>query len=222
MRVLMIGASGVGKGTQALKLAKYFNIEHVSTGDLLREEVKYNSALSRAVGKLIDRGYLLPDELMLSIAEEIIEKDNIILDGFPRTIFQARALDNMCNELNSPIDIAVHIHIPDDIILERVTGRYVCEGCGRMYHISYYQPKQQGVCDDCNSRLIQRVDDTDSTVRNRLRIYHEQTEPIINHYYKQGLLVSVSGLGDVDEVFEVILSLMNKRLEANRKDVDNN
>jgi len=217
MRLIILGASGAGKGTQAKMIAEHFNISHISTGDLLRDEVKRDTALCRAVGRLIDRGYLLPDELMLSIVEEIVEENNVILDGFPRTIHQAVALNKICKNANEPIDMVLHIYVPDEVIIKRITGRKVCPDCGLMYHMEFYPPKNGNTCDSCKTELIQRVDDIDSTVRTRLQIYHEQTEPVIDYYEDQGLLITASGLGEADDISKNLITIMEERQARRNK-----
>jgi len=212
MRLLILGASGAGKGTQAQAIASHFGIRHISTGDFLREEVKPNTALCRAVKRLIDRGDLVPDELMLSIVHEILEGDDFILDGFPRTFAQALALDEICGKLGSPIDMALNIHVPDDDIIQRITGRKVCPDCKAMFHIIFYPPKEAFTCDHCGGKLEQRPDDTASTVRHRLKIYHERTVPIIDFYDRQGLLISTSGRGDVAEITKSLIELLEAKL----------
>ncbi|MDR2183863.1 MAG: adenylate kinase [Clostridiales bacterium] len=212
MRLLILGASGAGKGTQAQAIAKHFGIRHISTGDFLREEIKPNTALCRAVKRLIDRGDLVPDELMLSIVHEILEGDDFILDGFPRTFAQALALDEICEKLGCPIDMALNIHVPDDDIIQRITGRKVCPNGKAMFHIIFYPPKEAFMCDHCGGVLEQRPDDTASTVRHRLRIYHERTLPIIDFYHRQGFLISTGGTGDVAEITQNLIDLLNAKL----------
>ena len=211
MRLIMLGASGAGKGTQAQKIAEHFGIRHVSTGDLLREEVKSDSYLSRAVKRLIDRGDLAPDELMLSIVQEIIEGGGFILDGFPRTFVQALELEEMCANLNTPIDMALNVEVPDDEIIQRITGRKVCPNCKAMFHILFYPPKDLAICDHCGTHLEQRPDDTASTVRHRLKIYHERHAPILDFYDRQGMLITASGTGNAEDVTKNLISLLEER-----------
>jgi len=212
MRLLILGASGAGKGTQAQAIAKHFNVRHVSTGDFLREETKTDSALCRAVKRLIDSGDLVPDELMLSVVYEILEGDNFILDGFPRTFAQALALDEICEKLNTPINMALNIDVPDDDVIQRITGRKVCTECKAMFHILFYPPKDKFICDNCGGTLEQRPDDTASTVRHRLKIYHERTLPIIDFYRRQNMLISTSGVGDAEEITSYLIKLLEERL----------
>jgi len=211
MRLIILGASGAGKGTQAKAIADHFGVQHVSTGDFLREEVKLNSALSRAVKRLIDRGDLVPDELMLSIVQGFLADDNFILDGFPRTYAQALALDEMCLTLGAPIDMALNIHVSDDDIIQRIVGRKVCPDCSAMFHMFFYPPKEAFKCDHCGGELVQRPDDTASTVRHRLKIYHERTVPIIDFYKRQGILISTSGAGDAEEISKNLISIIEAK-----------
>ena len=211
MRLIILGASGAGKGTQAKAIADHFGVQHVSTGDFLREEVKSDSALSRAVKRLIDRGDLVPDELMLSIVQGFLADDNFILDGFPRTYAQALALDEMCSTLGAPIDMALNIHVSDDDIIQRIVGRKVCPDCGAMFHMFFYPPKEAFKCDHCSGELVQRPDDTASTVRHRLKIYHERTVPIIDFYKRQGILISTSGTGNAQEISKNLISIIEAK-----------
>jgi adenylate kinase len=211
VRLIVLGPSGAGKGTQAIRIAEHFSIKHVSTGDLLREEVRIDSALSRAVKRLIDRGDLAPDELMLSIVHEILEADRFILDGFPRTFAQALALDEMCDKLKCPIDMAINVDVPDDDIIQRIVGRKVCSACKAPYHITFAPPAVVDVCDACGGVLEQRPDDTATTVRHRLRVYRERTLPIIDFYRRKDMLISVSGIGDVDDITRKLIGLLEER-----------
>jgi adenylate kinase len=213
MRLLILGPSGAGKGTQAKAIADHFDVRHISTGDYMREEIKHKDrALCRAVARLMDRGDLVPDELMLSIVEEILEGDNFILDGFPRTFAQALALDDICSRLNNGIDMALNIDVPDDDIIQRITGRKVCPECTAMFHVAFFPPKKSNICDECGSKLIQRPDDTAFTVRNRLRIYHERTLPVIDYYHRQGILISTDGRGDADDITQNLIRLLKEKL----------
>jgi len=214
MRLIILGASGAGKGTQAQAIAKHFGVRHVSTGDFLRDEIQPDTALCRAVKRLIDRGDLVPDELILSMVHEILEGDNFILDGFPRTFAQALALDEICRKLNSPIDMALNIHVPDDEIIQRITGRKVCANCKSMFHIVFHPPKVDFVCDNCGQTLEQRPDDTASTVRHRLKIHHERTLPIIDFYRRQGLLISASGMGKTEDITKNLISFLQDKLDG--------
>ncbi|MCL2170617.1 MAG: adenylate kinase [Defluviitaleaceae bacterium] len=220
MRLIILGPSGAGKGTQASRIAEHFGIRHISTGDLLREEVLPDTILSRAVKRLIDSGDLVPDELMLSIVSEILEGDNFLLDGFPRTFAQALELDEICSQYNTPIDIAINIEVPDDEIIQRITGRKVCPGCKVMYHIYYKPPMTPFVCDICQGPLEQRPDDTAITVRHRLKIYRERTLPIVDFYRRSNLLIEMDGTGDMNEIFNTLVRLVDEKF-AHRGDATN-
>jgi len=214
MRLIILGASGAGKGTQAQAIAEHFGVRHVSTGDFLREEIRHDTAICRAVKRLIDRGDLVPDELMLSMVHEILEGDNFILDGFPRTFAQALALDEICRKLGNQIDMVLNIHVPDDEIIQRITGRKVCPGCKSMFNILFSPPKTEDVCDHCGGALEQRPDDTASTVRHRLKIHHERTLPIIDFYRRQGLLISSSGAGNPEDITKNLISFLQDKQDG--------
>jgi len=218
MRVVLLGASGAGKGTQAQALTKHFNMKHISTGDILREEVKKDSAICRAVKRLMDRGDLIPDELMLSILEGVLlEENHFILDGFPRTYAQTLALDAICERIDAPIDVAIFIDVPDNEVVQRITGRWVCSSCAAMYHNTFLPPKQKGKCDNCETELTQRPDDTVETVRRRLTLFHSLTEPIVDFYNRKGILITKHGVGDAEQITADLI----KELEA-RRDGNNN
>jgi len=217
----MLGASGVGKGTQAMKIAEHFGIKHISTGDLLREEVKTDNRLSRAISRLIDAGNLVPDELMLSIIQEILENEKgFVLDGFPRTYAQALELTEMCGNVGTNIDLALNLDVPDHEILQRITGRKVCPECKAMFHIIFYPTKEPGICDICNTRLEQRPDDTAKTVRHRLKVYHERTAPIIDYYRRLDMLVSASGTGDAEYISRSLISLLEETIRNGGPNAD--
>ena len=216
MRLVILGPSGAGKGTQAQALTKHFGMKHISTGDILREEVKKDSALCRAVKRLMDRGDLVPDELMLSVVEGILsEEDHFILDGFPRTYSQALALNAICDRIGVPIDVAVSIHVPDDEIIQRITGRTVCPKCATMFHTIFLPPAKHGICDKCGTDLVQRPDDTMDTVKHRLKLFHNLTEPIIDFYRRRGILISVNGIGDADEIAKDLIKKLEEKANGN-------
>ncbi len=204
MRLILLGAPGAGKGTQSDMLMKLFKIPTISTGNIFRENIAGNTPLGQQAKTYMDEGQLVPDELVIELVKDRISKDDckegMILDGFPRTIPQAEALDTMLDELNMPIDFALNVDVADDIIVERMSGRTVCASCGASYHKVYKLEKVAGNCDDCEQPLIQRDDDKVETVKKRLDVYHTQTKPLINYYEKQGKLVYVDGVGEVEEV----------------------
>lgn len=209
MKLILLGAPGAGKGTQASRLSDTYQIPHISTGDIFRQNIKDQTPLGRKAKSFIDQGLLVPDELTIDLVmDRLSRKDcrnGYILDGFPRTLSQAKALD-----LREKIDAAVEVRVPDEVIVERMSGRRVCPQCGEPYHILYKAPKQEGVCDKCGAKLIIRKDDEPQTVQKRLEVYHEQTAPLIEYYRQQGLLVSVDGTQTVDKVTEDITACLSK------------
>ena len=206
MKLIMLGAPGAGKGTQAEVISEHLNIPTISTGNIIREALKSGTELGQKAKEYMDTGRLVPDEIVIGIIRDrIVEKDcenGFILDGFPRTIPQAEALDRMGVVLDRVIDIEV----ADETIARRVSGRRVCSTCGASYHIEYKKPRVDGVCDKCEGTLVQRKDDQPDTVRERLRIYHEQTEPLKAYYEKQGKLVVVEGQEEVSETIKLTLA----------------
>ena len=209
MRLIMLGAPGAGKGTQAARVAAKLNIPHISTGDIFRANIKEGTELGKKAKSYMDAGGLVPDELVCDLVADRIAKDDcsggFILDGFPRTIPQADALDAAVTAMGTKIDYAVDIDVPDEAIVSRMGGRRACVGCGATYHVVYKAPKQEGICDNCGGELILRDDDKPETVQTRLNVYHEQTQPLIDYYSGKGSLVTVDGTQDMDSVFASIL-----------------
>lgn len=209
MRLIMLGAPGAGKGTQAANLAKELNIPHISTGDIFRANIKNGTELGKKAKSYMDAGKLVPDELVCDLVAERIAKDDCkegyILDGFPRTIPQAEALDKAVLALGTKIDYAVNIDVPDEAIITRMGGRRACLNCGATYHVQYNPPKKEGICDTCGHPLVLRDDDKPETVQTRLNVYHEQTQPLIDYYEKKNILVTVDGTQSMDKVFSDIL-----------------
>ena len=209
MRLIMLGAPGAGKGTQAANLAKEQNIPHISTGDIFRANIKNGTELGKKAKSYMDAGKLVPDELVCDLVADRIAKDDCkegyILDGFPRTIPQAEALDKAVLALGTKIDYAVNIDVPDEAIITRMGGRRACLNCGATYHVQYNPPKKEGVCDTCGHPLVLRDDDKPETVQTRLNVYHEQTQPLIDYYDKKKILVTVDGTQSMDQVFSDIL-----------------
>lgn len=210
MRLIMLGAPGAGKGTQAANLAKELNIPHISTGDIFRANIKNGTELGKKAKSYMDAGKLVPDELVCDlVADRIAQddcKDGFILDGFPRTIPQAEALADAVEKLGTKIDYAVNIDVPDEAIIERMSGRRACVNCGATYHVKYNPPKKDGVCDVCGQTLVLRDDDKPETVKTRLDVYHKQTQPLIDYYDGRNLLVTVDGTKSMDDVFSAILA----------------
>lgn len=204
MRFIMLGAPGAGKGTHALLLSKEYNIPQISTGDILRSHIKNETDLGKKAKKYMDKGLLVPDELVVEIVKKRIQeedcKEGFILDGFPRTIPQAEALDKALEELAIALDKVVNIDVPDEVIIKRMAGRRVCSNCGASYHIENKKPLKENICDECGSELKQREDDKEETVRKRLQVYEEQTKPLIEYYEKRGILLTIEGDGSVEEI----------------------
>lgn len=208
MNIIMLGAPGAGKGTQAAVLCEKLNIPTISTGNIIREALKNGTEMGKKAKSFMDAGQLVPDEVVIGIVKDRLQEDDCkngyILDGFPRTIPQAEALDAM----GADIDCVIDIEVQDEVIVNRLSGRRVCENCGRPYHVVSLKPKVDGVCDDCKGALVQRKDDQIETIKNRLDIYHKETEPLVQYYEAQGKLKVVVGKDTVDAttaaVFEAI------------------
>ena len=213
MRLVLLGPPGAGKGTQARALAALWGIPQVSSGDLLRAVVREDSDLGREAASYMDRGQLVPDELVLKlIAERLKNKDarkGFILDGFPRNVSQAEALGKGLDRVGLKLDKAVAVIVPDEEIVKRISGRRTCAKCNAMYHIAFEPPAKPGVCDKCGGELYQREDDAEETVRERLKVFAEATRPLLDHYGQQGLLAQVDGVGSTEEVEKRILSAVN-------------
>ncbi len=212
MRIIMLGAPGAGKGTQAARIAEEYHIPHISTGDIFRANIKGGTELGKKAKSYMDAGKLVPDELVCDlVADRIAQddcKDGYILDGFPRTIPQAEALEKAAADLNTKIDYAVNIDVPDEAIIERMSGRRACLKCGATYHVQYNPPKEEGKCDNCGADLVQRDDDKPETVKTRLNVYHTQTQPLIDFYKDKNILVTVDGTQPMDEVFTSIKKIL--------------
>ena len=209
MKIVMLGAPGAGKGTQAFMLSTKFDIPHISTGDIFRANIKNDTRLGRMAREYMDKGLLVPDELTCDLVKDrIFEEDcskGFILDGFPRTIPQARLLTKALEEHGQAIDKALNVHVPDEDIIERMGGRRVCPSCGATYHVRYKPSAKGDVCEECGADLIIREDDCEETVRKRLEVYHQQTQPLIDYYDEMGVLMTIDGTQDMDAVFESIL-----------------
>ena len=212
MKIIMLGAPGAGKGTQAKMLADKYKIPHVSTGDIFRANIKNGTELGTKAKVYMDQGMIVPDELTCDLVVDRIKqddcKDGYILDGFPRTIPQAECLDKALDALNDKIDFAVNVEVPDENIIRRMSGRRACLSCGRTYHIVYNPPKEEGICDECKKELVLRDDDKPETVEKRLKVYHEQTQPLIDYYRNKGVLAEVDGTRDMQEVFTAITDVL--------------
>ena len=212
MKIIMLGAPGAGKGTQAKMIADKYQIPHISTGDIFRANIKNGTELGKEAKKYMDQGLLVPDELTVKILlDRVAQPDcanGYVLDGFPRTIPQAEVLDKALTELNDKIDYAINVDVPDENIVKRMSGRRACVACGATYHIEHIPPKKEGVCDKCGETLILRDDDKPETVLNRLKVYHDQTQPLIDFYTKKGVLKSVDGTVDMQDVFASIVAIL--------------
>ncbi len=214
MKIIMLGAPGAGKGTQAKMIADKYGVPHVSTGDIFRANIKNGTELGMEAKKYMDQGLLVPDELTVKILLDRVAqedcKNGYVLDGFPRTIPQAEVLDKALAELGETIDYAIDVNVPDENIINRMSGRRACLSCGATYHIAHVPPKQEGICDRCGKELVLRDDDKPETVKNRLAIYHEQTQPLIDFYTEKGVLKTVDGTVDMKDVFRAIVEILGE------------
>lgn len=212
MRLVLLGAPGAGKGTQAKKLIEKYGIPQISTGDLLRAAVSAGTQLGKEAKSYMDKGELVPDRVVLGMVEERLKQDDCkkgyILDGFPRNVAQAEALDKMLSDLGMSLDAALSVDVPFDDLMKRLTGRRTCKSCGQMYNVYYNPPKKEGVCDKCGGELFQRDDDKEETIKKRLEVYNSQTAPLIEYYAKKGILKSVNGTGSIDEIFNNICKVL--------------
>ena len=214
MKIIMLGAPGAGKGTQAKLIAEKYAIPHISTGDIFRANIKEGTALGKEAKEYMDKGQLVPDELTVRILLDRVSKDDCkngyVLDGFPRTIPQAQVLDNEVAKMGDKIDFAIDVEVPDEDIIRRMGGRRACLKCGSTYHIEHIPPKKEGICDECGSELVLRDDDKPETVKSRLVVYHKQTQPLIDHYSKMNILRTVDGTQDMNDVFANIVKLLEE------------
>lgn len=210
----MLGAPGAGKGTQAKKIAAKYNIPHISTGDIFRANIKNGTELGNKAKTYMDQGLLVPDELVVDLVVDRVKQDDCVngyvLDGFPRTIPQAEALDKALNAIGEKMDYAIDVDVPDENIVHRMSGRRACVGCGATYHLEYAPTKTEGVCDVCGKELILRDDDKPETVKKRLGVYHEQTQPLIDYYTNAGILRTVDGTIDINDVFQAIVDILGE------------
>ncbi len=201
--LVFLGPPGAGKGTQAKRLAKDLGLVHISTGDILRDAVKNQTPLGKKAKEFMDRGELVPDDLIIALIEEVMPPEGgVIFDGFPRTIAQAEALDEMLDRKGLKLDAVILFDVPDEVVVERLSGRRVCPSCGAVYHIKFNPPKEDEVCDRCGTKLVQREDDREEVVRNRLEVYRKQTAPLIEYYERKGILIRLDASKDIDEVYQ--------------------
>ena len=212
MKIIMLGAPGAGKGTQAKQIAGKYSIPHISTGDIFRANIKNGTDLGKKAKEYMDQGLLVPDELTCDLVMDRIQQDDcvngFVLDGFPRTIPQAEALDAALEKIGQHMDVAIDVDVPDDNIVNRMSGRRACLDCGATYHVVSLPPKTEGKCDHCGSDLVLREDDKPETVQKRLSVYHDQTQPLIDYYKKQGILKSVDGTQPMEAVFTAITDIL--------------
>ncbi|MCR5388372.1 MAG: adenylate kinase [Lachnospiraceae bacterium] len=212
MIIIMLGAPGAGKGTQADKIAEAYNIPHISTGDIFRANLKQGTELGMKAKKFMDAGELVPDSLTCDLVADRLTHDDCkngcVLDGFPRTIPQAEALEEVLKKTNTKLDYAINVEVADQVIVDRMSGRRACPDCGKTYHIVAVPPKKEGICDGCGAKLILRDDDKPETVLNRLKVYHDQTAPLIDFYGKAGILKEVDGTQATDKVFADIKAIL--------------
>ena len=212
MKIIMLGAPGAGKGTQAKMIADKYTVPHISTGDIFRANIKEGTELGKKAKEYMDKGALVPDELTCDLVMDRIQQDDckngFVLDGFPRTIPQAEALTVALEKINQTMDFAIDIEVPDENIINRMGGRRACTGCGATYHIINIPPKKEGICDRCGEALVLRDDDKPETVKKRLEVYHDQTQPLIDYYKGQNILHEVDGTMEMSDVFAAITALL--------------
>jgi adenylate kinase len=212
MNLILLGGPGAGKGTQAKKLIEKYQIPQVSTGDILRAAVKEGTEMGRKAKEYMDAGKLVPDEVVIGIVEDRLKqpdaKKGFILDGFPRTVPQAQALDKALEKMTATIDHVVSIDVDEEALVERLTGRRTCKGCGQMFHVKFTPSKKAGVCDKCGGELYQRDDDNETTVRSRLATYNQATKPLIDYYSAKALVRQISGVGGIDDIFNKIVGIL--------------
>ncbi|NOY63977.1 MAG: adenylate kinase [Nitrospirae bacterium] len=213
MRIVLLGAPGAGKGTQAKKLIEKYGIPQISTGDILRKAVADGTPLGKEAKSYMDRGELVPDSVVIGLVKERLQQDDckkgFILDGFPRNTSQAETLDQVLDEMGMPLQVALSVDVDFDVLMKRLTGRRTCKSCGQMYNIYFSPPQKEGVCDKCGGELYQRDDDKEETIKKRLEVYEAQTAPLIDYYEKKGILKRVNGVGNIDEIFANICAILD-------------
>ena len=214
MKIIMLGAPGAGKGTQAKKIAEKYQIPHISTGDIFRANIKGGTELGMKAKTFMDQGMLVPDEITIGMLMDRIGQEDCIngyvLDGFPRTIPQAESLTKALAERGEKVDYAINVDVPDENIINRMSGRRACLGCGATYHITFNPPEKEGICDTCGQELVLRDDDKPETVKKRLDVYHQQTQPLIDYYKNAEVLAEVDGTQPMDAVFQGIVEILGE------------
>jgi adenylate kinase len=212
MKLLITGRPGAGKGTQAVNIKEYYNIPHISTGDMFRAAMKAGTKMGLLAKSYMEKGQLVPDEVTIGIVEDRLSeadcKDGFLLDGFPRNLAQAEALDKFLTKNGIKLDAVLDVNVENSVLVRRMVGRRVCKNCGATYHVEFNKPLKDGICDNCGSTLVQRPDDTEATAVNRLAVYDEQTAPLLDYYKKQGILKTVNGDQSFDKVFEDIKAVL--------------
>ncbi|WP_333773704.1 adenylate kinase [Streptomyces sp. IBSBF 3136] len=221
MRIVLVGPPGAGKGTQAVRLAEKLAVPHISTGDLFRANISQQTELGKLAKSYMDAGNLVPDEVTIAMAKDRMEQPDaeggFLLDGFPRNVSQAEALDQLLQTEGITLDAVLDLEVPEAEVVKRIAGRRICRNdSSHVFHVTYSRPKREGVCDVCGGELYQRDDDSEETVRKRLEVYHTQTEPIIDYYKSQGLVRTISALGPVDEVTERALDALKREKAENK------
>lgn len=208
MKLILLGPPGAGKGTQAANIVNAYEAVHISTGDIFRKNIKENTDLGKKAKEYMDKGLLVPDELVVELVADRLEQDDVkdgfLLDGFPRTVNQAQALDKVLESLNGKIDKVINIQVDKNNLVERAVGRRICKKCGATYHISFNPSKSEGICDVCEGELYQRTDDVEETVAKRIQVYLDETQPLIDYYTKSGTIVTINGDQDISKVFNDI------------------
>jgi adenylate kinase len=212
MRLLIMGPPGAGKGSQAVLIKEYYKIPSISTGDMFRKHIKNNTELGKLANSYISKGNLVPDDVTIGIVRDRLRENDcgngFLLDGFPRNIYQADALEQILHEHNTKIDLVINLEVEEDILIKRISGRRMCKNCGASYHVETLRPKKDGICDLCGSGLYQRSDDNEHTVKNRIKIYFNETEPLLEYYQKRNLLVNIDGARTVGVIFEDLKKLL--------------
>jgi len=215
MRTILLGPPGAGKGTQAETIVNEFAIPHISTGDIFRSNIKEGTTLGKKAKEYMDQGLLVPDELTVELVKDRLLNDDcangFLLDGFPRTIVQADALEEALNSMGQKLDYVVNIEVNTDLLINRAVGRRVCKDCGQTYHMTFNKPSKEGICDKCGGELLQRKDDTEETVSKRISVYQEQTQPLIEYYSNKGILINVNGEKPIAEVGKDIVAKLRGR-----------